>query len=95
MIVRKTVFLGAMFLQSLDVNDITKVMTTDLTVTGMLLGGIIMLWRRMLAAEEKIDVIRKEKDEDYKKYVEILISTTKVIDENTKMFARLEKLLDK
>lgn len=98
---------GLILVQSLDVTDITGLMSAkELTVNGLLLIGIIMLWRRMSSAEEKaetnrvafeakLEVLRAEKEADYKKYVELLLITTKTIDENTKMYARLEKLLDK
>lgn len=82
--------------QSLDVTDVTSLMSAkELTVNGLLLVAIIMLWRKMTAAEEEIKVIRKEKETDYQKYVEILVKTTQIIDENTKTIARLERLLDK
>lgn len=87
---------GIILAQSLDVTDVTSLMSAkELTVNGLLLVAIIMLWRRMTAAEEKIEVIRKEKETDYQKYVELLVKTTQIIDENTKTIARLEKLFDK
>ena len=100
----QNLFLNSLiFAQSLEVSDITGLMSVkELTVNGLLLVAIVMLWRRMTSAEEKIDVIRKEREVDNLKYIELLVNVTratenatKVIDENTKMYARLEKLLDK
>jgi predicted histidine transporter YuiF (NhaC family) len=93
---QKLVVEGLILAQSLEVSEVTSLMSIqELTVSGLLLVAIVVLWRRMNAAEEKIEVIRKEKDTEYQKYVELLIKTTQIIDENTKMWARMERLFDK
>lgn len=87
---------GVILLQSLDVSDITSLGgTRDLSIGGLLLVFIIMLGRRLAKAEERIETMIKEREVDNQKYVDLLISTTKIIDENTRMYQRLEKLLDK
>lgn len=98
---------GSVLLQSLDATDITQLMSAEnLTTSGLLLIAIIMLWRKLVAAEEdnkllrkefsdKIESLRKEREDDNERYITILMNTTKVIDENTRVFARLEKILDK
>jgi predicted histidine transporter YuiF (NhaC family) len=93
---QKLVVEGLILAQSLEVSEVTSLMSIqELTVSGLLLVAIVVLWRRMNAAEEKIEVIRKEKGTEYQKYVELLIKTTQIIDENTKMWARMERLFDK
>lgn len=107
MILVEYILSGVIFLQSLDVTSITDVFTAkDLTVNGLLIGAIIYLYSRSKTSEEEVkalrkdaddkyEALRKERDDDKEKYVQILINTTKVIDENTRMYARLEKILDK
>ena len=83
-------------LQSLETSDVTNLMSAgDLTVNGLLLIAIIMLWRRLNAAEEKIDQLRKEKDNDVQKYIDLVTLTSKIVNDNTRMYERLEKILDK
>ena len=87
---------GPILLQSLEANDILNLAAAkDFTVTGVILVVLIFVWRKWNSAEEKYTLLNE-------KYIDLLITNTrvmenatKIIDENTKMYARLEKYLDK
>lgn len=89
-------FHGLIFAQSLEVTDITSLMSIQqISVNGLLLFAVVMLWRKHTALEDKLDVLRKEKDADTDKYIQLNITTNNLIRENTLMLSRLEKILDK
>lgn len=87
---------GFILAQSLEATDITSLISVkEITINGLLLIAIVMLWRRHSALEDKLDVLRKEKDEDTEKYIQLTVTTNNLISENTRMLSRLEKILDK
>ena len=66
-----------------------------ITISGILLGVVYYFWKRTGTLETKIDDYIKQKDEDAKKYYDLVLDTTKVINENNRIMQRIEKLLDK
>lgn len=89
-------FQGLIFAQSIEATDITSLMSAkEITINGLLLIAIVMLWRRHSTLEDKLDVLRKEKDDDVEKYIQLTITTNNLIRENTLMLSRLEKILNK
>ena len=109
---------GAILLQAIDVNDLVTLNSVkELGFSAIFLFIIVILYRKLIASEEKcdakikecdarIDAISKQRDEDYKKYVEmrnedtrkyveLVIATNKIIDECSRTMQRIEKVLDK
>lgn len=90
-------------LQAIEATDFLKLLSPqELTVSAILLAAIYYFYKRTANLEGKIDEYIRQKDEDAKKYYEVIIKTNGVLDEHNrianehnKIMQRIEKLLDK
>lgn len=94
-------------LQAIESTDIVNLLGAgDVTVNGIFGLIVFYLWRKLSAVEEENKTERKEREEERKqereemkeltqKYYDLVVLNNKVIDENTRINKRLEKILDK
>ena len=67
----------------------------DVSAAAILIGIIVYFYKQNKSLENKVDDYIRQKDEDNKKYYELVIQVNKTLDETNRIMQRLEKVLDR